>query len=133
MEALSFAYPEYPWSVEIKGDADGGLIRIRLMSPDGRPTNYGMNVVQSKNRNNNLYSASATKREAIFMAGEWLERSGLRRGRNQNGYEAYRTEGVPDKHQPYYTPPLEQEVVVGEPEIRTTPRPQAVKDGLSQT
>lgn len=128
MEALCTAYPGYPWAVRVYGDDKGGGIWIRHLMPDGRPSMYGMNMPFSKHRSNNDYSASALKKEIIFMAGEWLERAGLARGANRNEDEPTHIEGVPAKHQPAYTPTVEHEVVIGEPDIRTVPRPQAVKN-----
>jgi len=50
------------------------------------------------------YSASAMQREIIMMAGEWLERANLRRGRNINEDEIEYLEGAPEKYQPKKEP-----------------------------
>jgi hypothetical protein len=113
---LCAAYPGHPWAVRV----DQGVIFIRHLQFG---SNWGMNV---KFRNIN-HDAAVLKREIIRMAGEWLERAGLVRGR-ENGDEIVRVEGVPDRFQP--NQPLENmDVVVNastEP-LRTEVRPQVIK------
>jgi len=91
--ALTDAYPSYPWAVRVY---DGGFFIRNLMFP----ANYGMNFLYKTFG----YSASAMKREIIMMAGEWLERANLRRGRNINEDEIEYLEGAPDKYQPKKPP-----------------------------
>ena len=94
LAVLCAAYPGHPWSVRVY---EGGFF-IRYLDP--RLTgNWGMNC---KTRDSG-YSASAMKRDIIIKAGEWLERSGLARGRN-NEDEIVNVEGVPLKHQPMKPP-----------------------------
>ena len=88
LEALTVAYPGYPWAVRVY---DGGFF-IRNLE---LPSNYGMNCRTSTK----MYSASAIKREVIMMAGEFLERCRLRRGK-ANGDPLVHVEGVPDRFQP---------------------------------
>ena len=93
LEALTVAFPSYPWAVRVY---DGGFFIRNLMYPH----NYGMNCHTKKVG----YSASAMKREIILMAGEWLERANLRRGRNINEDEIQHLEGAPEKYQPIKAP-----------------------------
>lgn len=88
--ALCDAYPGHPWAVRVY---EGGFF-IRYLDPRLQG-NYGMNC-KGKNFD---WSASAMKREIIMMAGEWLERAGLVRGR-WNEDETQHVEGIPDKYQP---------------------------------
>ena len=122
MELLTVAYPGHPWGVRV----DGGIIFIRYMDPE-MPGNWGM-VIKRKDVD---HDAAVLKREVIRMAGEWLERAGLKRGR-EDGSDIERVEGLSDKYQPTHRP-LDMEVVIAadkyEP-VRTEPRPQAVKDEL---
>ena len=106
LHALSVAYPSYPWGVRVY---DGGFF-IRNLD---FPPNYGMNCKYK----NFGYSASAMQREIILMAGEWLERANLKRGRN-NGDEIERLEGIPEKYQP---PKAKPAIVLGDalPETNT--------------
>lgn len=94
LEALTIAYPCYPWGVRVY---DGGAFIRHLDFPH----NWGMNV-----KFRSVYSASSLKREVIRMAGEWLERARLKRGR-ANDDEIGRVEGVPERFQP----PSEKEPV----------------------
>jgi hypothetical protein len=61
------------------------------------------------------------------MAGEWLERADLKRGRSDDSVATF-VEGIPDNQQPGQKLPENMKIVVApsEPE-RTEPRPQ-VKD-----
>ncbi len=114
LDALTVAYPGYPWGVRVY---DGGAF-IRHLD---FPSNWGMNVKLRKS-----YSASQLKREVILMAGEWLERANLKRGR-ANDDEIGRVEGVPEKFQP----PSEKDPVPvliaadGATPLRDVVRPQA--------
>ena len=120
LEVLTFAYPNHPWGVRVY---DGGFF-IRHLD---FPSQWGMNCKTKK-----VYSVSSLKREVILMAGEWLERAGLKRGVGEDA-GAYKVEGVPDKFQPpEFKPSLsEMGVVIAadtfEP-LRTEPRPQALKE-----
>lgn len=118
LEALTVAYPGYPWAVRVY---DGGFFIRNLEFP----ANWGMNAKYKQFG----YSASALKRQVIMMAGEWLERANLRRGRN-NEDPIKRLEGVPENHQPASEkPPVQFDTVInaGGHDLRTAPRPQAVK------
>lgn len=101
MELLTAAYPGHPWAVRVAG----GVIFIRYL--DLRLNgNWGMAMKQKDTQ----HDAAALKKEVIRMAGEWLERSGLARGRS-NGDEIVTVEGVPAR---YYPKPLEVEAVVND-------------------
>lgn len=89
LECLTTAYPNHPWGVRVY---DGGFFIRHLAYPH----NWGMNYRGSKES----YSASALKRQIIIMAGEWLERAGVARGRFDADQEIVRVEGVPEKYQP---------------------------------
>lgn len=120
LEALDFAYPDHPWSVELSGDETGGRVFIRHLAFQG---NYGMNVRHNK-KDAAFYSSSAFKREVILRAGEWLERMGIPRGRYETDYPLVKTaDGVPQK------PAANVDAVIqtSDFEVRETPRPQALK------
>lgn len=86
LEALTLAYPNYPWGVRVY---DGGFF-IRNLD---FPKNWGMNC---KGRH---ATWSLLKRDVIMKAGEYLERANLKRGRG-NLDPILHLEGVPDKDQP---------------------------------
>lgn len=118
LEALDLAYPDHPWSIEIRGDETGGNVFIKHLAFQG---NYGMNIRHTK-KDMAFYSSSAFKREVILRAGEWLERMGLPRSR----YDAdrpllYEADGVKKKEAP------KTQVVIATNELRETPRPQVLK------
>ena len=121
LEVLCFAYPGHPWAVRVY---DGGFFIRHLEFP----ANWGMNCKFKDSG----HSWSAMKREIILMAGEWLERAGLRRGRNLNEDEIEHVEGVPAKYQPLKSErpaKLEHPVIAGNGQdvLREIPRPQAIK------
>ena len=97
-QVLSSAYPGHPWWVRAY---EGGFF-IRHMDFDG---NWGMNCPDQRK----LYSASSYKKLVIMMAGEWLERANLKRGRADEDPTQH-VECVPEKYQK--KPPLLVEDVV---------------------
>lgn len=118
MELLTAAYPGHPWAVRVAG----GMIFIRYL--DQRLSgNWGMAMKQKDTQ----HDAAVLKRDVIRMAGEWLERSGLKRGVS-NGDKIEDVDGVPLKYKPK---PYEGEVVIAESEqpLRTEPMPQAMRNG----
>lgn len=119
IEILTMAYPDHPWAVRVY---DGGFFIRHLAFP----ANYGMNCKFK----NVAHDWAVMKRDIIIMAGEWLERAGLRRGRYDPEQEIKRLEGAPESVQPGR--PLDDVKLVlpdgYKPEIRETPRPQAVKE-----
>lgn len=91
LEILSIAYPGHPWATRV----DGGVIFIRhLANPNA---NYGM--ICKVNQVN--HDTAVLKREIIKMAGEFLERAGLARGRYDDS-EIQFVEGVPEKFRPQH-------------------------------
>lgn len=117
LEALTIAYPGHPWGVRVY---DGGFFIQYLLVPWSKP--YGMNCKYKQFG----YSASALKRQIILMAGEWLERAGLSRGRF-NGDEIQKLDGIEKFRNPA---PAQVETVINtsDHEVRTAPRPQALKE-----
>lgn len=87
LEVLSTAYPSHPWGVRVY---DGGFF-IRHLD---FPPDWGMNC----NKPTLAYSASALKRQIIMMAGEWLERANLKRGRGEDATIGH-IEGIPERFQ----------------------------------
>ena len=111
---------------------DGGFF-IRHLAFEG---NYGMNCRYSVFS----HDAAVMKREIIMMAGEWLERAGMLRGRYDDEQAAGHVEGMakpkyadvklvmPDG-KPFTQYKLPE---VFDPEtapFRKVPRPQVVKNG----
>jgi hypothetical protein len=91
LEILCIAYPCHPWAVRV----DGGVIFIRhLGSPNA---NWGM--ICKVNQIN--HDAAVLKREVITMAGEFLERAGLARGRYDES-DIVKVEGVPERFLPQH-------------------------------
>lgn len=106
LDVLTTAYPTHPWAVRVY---DGGFFIRNLMWP----AQHGMNCKYKSVG----YSASAMKREIILMAGEWLERANLRRGRNINEDEIEYLEGAPDKYQPKMKAPIILKATEPEPKL----------------
>lgn len=87
---LYTAYPGHPWGIRVM---DGGFFIQYLLVPFNKP--YGMFCRYDQFG----YSASALKREIVMKAGEWLERSGMARGRHDADQEIESVDGVPLKYQ----------------------------------
>ena len=116
LDVLSTAYPGHPWGVRVY---DGGFFIRHLAFPK----NWGMNYRGS----GHAYSSSALKAQIIRMAGEWLERAGMARGRHDADQEIDYVEGVPEKDQPHQS--LDDVVLKYEKsEEREEPRPQVHGD-----
>lgn len=116
---LTVAYPGHPWAVRVY---DGGFFIRHLAFP----ANYGMNC-KFKSVS---HDAAVMRREIIRMAGEWLERAGLPRGRNINEDEIAHLEGAPDRVQPNFKKDDIKVVIGNEPNIRNAPLPQALRTDL---
>ena len=113
LEALDAAYPNHPWGVRVY---PGGFF-IRHLD---LPANYGMNCKGT------YASSSLMKRDVILMAGEFLERAGIPRGRWDEDNQIQRVEGIPERFQPASQKPPVAAVVDTrnyEP-LRTEARPQ---------
>ena len=122
---LTAAYPGHPWGVLVRG----GVIHIRHYGFAN--SGWGM-CVKFKNIN---HDSAVMKREIILMAGEWLERAGMKRGRHDADQEIEHLEGVPAKYQPLKSArpaKLEHPVIAGNGEdvLREIPRPQALKGNI---
>lgn len=119
---LAKFYPGHPWSVR----AYSGGFFIRHL---GFPANWGMNCPDQRK----LYSASAYQKLVVIMAGEWLERAGLKRGRYDSDQEIEHLEGAPASVQPHRPLPDDVNLILPEnynpevPKVRDVPRPQALK------
>ena len=121
LEVLTVAYSGHPWAVRVY---DGGFFIRHLAFP----ANWGMNC-KFKDVSHDW---AVMKREIILMAGEWLERAGLARGRFDADQEIQHLEGAPDNVQPGRK--LDDvKLVLPEgynpdtPKLRDQPRPQAVQ------
>lgn len=90
MTILTQVYPGHPWAVRV----DQGIIFIRYLNPFLKG-NWGM-CIKKKDTD---HDAAVLKKKVIMAAGEWLERSGLKRGR-EDGTEIVNVEGMPLKYQP---------------------------------
>lgn len=115
---LTACYPGHPWAARV----DDGLIFIRYLDPN-LSGNWGM-VLKTKDVE---HDAAVMKKKIVMLAGEWLERAGLKRGRN-NDDEIQHVDGLPDKHQPNYVSQVNFEHVIQEDQnpLRTEIRPQAL-------
>lgn len=89
LSLLWASYPGHPWSVRCMR----GLIFIRHMD---FPTNWGMALRVSEVD----HDIAVMQKKIVMLAGEWLERANLKRGRYEDGNDFYRVEGVPDDDQP---------------------------------
>lgn len=103
-------YPGHPWSVRVLP----GIIFIRHLD---FPKNWGM-CLKTKEAD---HDAAVLKRKIIMLAGEWLERANMRRGRADAEQEHGRVEGVPESDQPFQKLPDSVKVVIQPEEIRTEP------------
>lgn len=112
---LYTAYPGHPWGVRCM---EGGFFIQYLLVPFKKP--YGMFCKTSEVD----FSASALKHQIIMMAGEWLERAGMARGRHDADQEIVSVEGVPVKSMAM---PDDVNLVMGDGDVREEPRPQAVR------
>lgn len=114
MAILCTAYPGHPWAVSVYQ----GVIFIRHLQL-GNLTNkqYGMNIKWGDVN----HDAAVLKKKVILYAGEWLERAGLKRGR-ENGDQIERVEGIPDERKPV-------DLVIAKDlgELRTHARPQVIR------
>lgn len=99
-------YPNHPWHVECKH----GLVFIKYLGFD---SNYGMALRVTEAD----HDAAVFKKKLVMLAGEWLERAGLARGKGDDT-EISRVEGVPEKKAVNFA------VEVEKSDIRDEPRPQ---------
>lgn len=120
MHILCTAYPGHPWAVRV----DKGIIFIRHLQMSGK---WGMNLKTHQVD----HDAAVLRKKIVMLAGEFLERAGLVRGR-EDGSEVVRVEGIPEHDQPYSSKsPVQFSTVVNASEytpLRTEARPQALKE-----
>lgn len=113
LSLLWATYPGHPWAVK----CDTGMIFIRHLGFDGK---WGMNLKVSEVD----HDAAVMKKKIVMLAGEWLERVGMIRGRHDSDQEIEHVEGVPQKYQPHQPLPDTMTVKRVEGEIREERRPQ---------
>ena len=89
LEILNGVYSWVPWHVSMRG----GVIHIKDLSIANR--GWGM-AVKFKNIN---HDSAVLRREIIMKAGEWLERAGKLRHRDDHE-DIRRVDGLPAAHQP---------------------------------
>lgn len=89
LSLLWATYPGHPWAVR----CERGIIFIRHL---GFGKNWGMNLRVTEAD----HDAAVMKRKIVMLAGEWLERAGMARGRADADQDIERVEGVPEKDQP---------------------------------
>lgn len=89
LNILNSVYSWVPWSVQCRG----GVFMIKDLSIENH--GWGM-AVKFKNVN---HDAAVLKREIIMKAGEWLERAGRLRHRDDH-QDITRVEGIPQHEQP---------------------------------
>ena len=121
---LSTVYPGHPWSVRVMP----GLVFIRHLEFG---TNWGMNLRTSEID----HDAAVLRRKVLMLAGEWLERAGLGRGRAEADQKVDWVEGVPARDQPPQSKPSIEEMtgqkvaIAGDDgTLRTNPMPQVTKE-----
>lgn len=117
MHLLCAAYPGHPWAVRV----DDGIIFIRHLAFG---TNWGMNL-KTKEADHDI---AVMNKKIVTLAGEWLERAGMRRGRYDADQEITHVEGLPQHQQPHQPLP-ENFKIVTDSQMRETPRPQVNKLG----
>lgn len=88
LEILCEVYPGHPWATRVSG----GVVFIKHLELGN---NWGM----VKKFADIKHDATRFKHDIIMAAGEFLERSGLARGR-ANGDAILHVDGLPDKYQP---------------------------------
>jgi hypothetical protein len=119
MALLCATYPGHPWAVRV----DEGIIFIRHLQFAG---NWGMNIRTADVD----HDAAVMKKKIVMLAGEFLERAGLVRGR-ENGDEIKRVDGVPDRYQPpAEKPAIQFETVINVADhtpMREQPRQQVLR------
>ena len=76
------------------------------------------------------HDAAVLKKKIISLAGEWLERAGMARGRFEEGSDKNHVEGVPEQYQVNNRYADNVKIVAADTldNLRTDVRPQAVKE-----
>lgn len=93
---LTQVYPHHPWSVRVAG----GMVIIKHLE-------FGPGWGMTLRMKEADHDAAVLKRKCMMLAGEWLERAGLRRGLNEE-HDPYYVEGVPqeDQHRSFKEPAI---------------------------
>jgi len=125
LDLLTVVYPGHPWSVRVMPN----LVFIRHLEFGA---SWGMNLRLSEVD----HDAAVLKHKVIMLAGEWLERAGLARGRCDPDQPTDWVEGVPLRDQPPQSKPsieemTGQQVVIAKEDgtVRANPMPQVEKYG----
>lgn len=105
------SYPGHPWSVR----CSKGIIFIRHLA---FPGNWGMNLRVTEVD----HDAAVMKKKIIMLAGEWLERAEMIRGRYDAEQNYKLVDGVPVNEQ--IKKPLDMSVEVKREDLRDEARPQ---------
>lgn len=122
LDILTTCYPGHPWMCSVQG----GVLVIRHLAYDIR--RWGMNL----RLNETDHDAAVFKRRVVMLAGEWLERAGLRRGRSEDADPTH-VEGIPEEQQDWRVryqravEEAEKAAKVAPEEVRMEPRPAAVE------
>ena len=118
-------YPGHPWYVHCRP----GHVFIQYLSFRSKGT-WGMSLRVTEVD----HDAAVFKKKIISLAGEWLERAGIARGRYEEGSDAsFKVEGVPDSFTPQALP--EEQVKFVQPDsidkLRQDAHPLAIKNVAS--
>ena len=111
LSLLWATYPGHPWCVWCMK----GYIFIKYLGFDS-PYGMGLKVTEAD------HDAAVMKKKIVMLAGEWLERAGLKRGRSEDE-DIQKVEGVPEKYQPKTEP---VKFLTGDEHLRSEPMPQVV-------
>ena len=113
-------YPGHPWYVHCRP----GHVFIQYLSFRARGT-WGMSLRVTEVD----HDAAVLKKKLISLAGEWLERANLKRGRYEETDDAIQVEGVPEEYKAN-NPSTDKIQLVSSDSLdalRTDARPQAAK------
>lgn len=88
LDILTTCYPGHPWACSVQGT----VLVIRHLEFDIR--RWGMNLRLTEVD----HDAAVFKRKVVLLAGEWLERAKLKRGRSEDA-GATHVEGIPEAQQ----------------------------------
>lgn len=117
LDLLDVCYPGHPWSVSVRP----GCIFVRHLLFG---TNYGMNLKTKETD----HDAAVMRKKIVLLAGEWLERAGLKRGAMDPLQTPTRVEGVPERFQAKEVKPkVEVDLAVVTQDERTEAHPKARK------
>lgn len=121
LSLLWAAYPGHPWYVHCRP----GHIFIQYLSFHSKGTwGMGLRVTEFD------HDAAVMKKKIISLAGEWLERAGVARGRYEEGSETGKVEGINESFMPNSAATDKIKFVAPESldNLRDEARPQALKE-----